>query len=207
MECRICLGDDAQSTMLVPCNCRGTSAYIHERCLRTYMSYYPDRLCRVCREPMRHPWIDIERNLISAGCILIWAAVLLTLSKAPVVVKLFAYCTLCAVLTFHVRRMQLTYEITFACVAASFLLVISDPIFLPQTLFLTIGLLILLTMCLFSPINIVFLVLVFVLGITYSALFLVMVATHTDPAFTGLVLLALATIWMAFARPGRLNEV
>jgi hypothetical protein len=156
---------------------------------------------------MRHPWIEIERNLISAGCILVWAAVLLTLSKAPVAVKLFAYCTLCAVLTFHVRRMQLTYEITFACVAASFLLVISDPIFLPQTLFLTIGLLILLTMCLFSPINIVFLVLVFVLGITYSVMFLIMVATHTDPAFTGLVLLALATLWMAFARPTRLNEV
>lgn len=193
--------------MLVPCKCRGTSAYIHDRCLRTYMSYYPDRLCRVCREPMRHPWIDIERNLISAGCLLVWAAVLLTLSKAPIVVKLLAYCALCAMLTVHVRQMRLTYEMTFACVAASILLVASDPLFLPQTVVLTIGLLVLLTFCMFSPVNIVFLVLVIALGITYTTLFLVMIATHTDPALTGLVLLAVATLWMAIVRPGRLNDV
>ena len=201
MECRICLGDDRPNTMLVPCKCRGTSAYIHERCLRTYISYYPDRLCRVCREPMRHPWIDIERNLISAGCILAWAAILLVISKAHIVIKLFAYCTLCGMLSYHVRHLRLTYEMTTACVAASLFLVISDPLFLPQTLLLTIGLLILLTICLFSPVSLVLLILVFVLGLTYSALFLLMVATHTDPALTGLALLTLATLWMTFARP------
>ena len=207
MECRICLGDDSQATMLVPCKCRGTSAYIHERCLRTYFRYYPDRICRVCHGPMEHPWIDLERNLVSAGLLLVWATILIAISKAPVAIKLLAYCTLCAVLTMQVRQRRLSYELTFACVASSFLLVVSDPIFLPQTVLLTIGLLVLLTFCLFSPVNMVLLVLVFFLGLTYSTLFLIMIATHTDPALTGLALLAMATLWIALARPGRPNQV
>jgi hypothetical protein len=68
-------------------------------------------------------------------------------------------------------------------------------------------LLVLLTFCLFSPVNMVLLVLVFFLGLTYSTLFLIMIATHTDPALTGLALLAMATLWIALARPGRPNQV
>jgi hypothetical protein len=150
---------------------------------------------------MEHPWIDLERNLVSAGLLLVWATILIALSKAPVIVKILAYCTLCALLTVHVRQRRLSYEMTFACVAASLLLIVSDPLFLPQTVLLTVGLLVLLTLCLFSPVSMVLLVLVFVLGITYSALFLLMVATHTDPALTGLVLIAMATLWMALVRP------
>lgn len=156
---------------------------------------------------MEHPWVDLERNLVSAGLLLVWATILIALSKASVIVKILAYFALCVVLTVYVRQRRLSYEMTFACVAASLLLIVSDPLFLPQTVILTTGLLVLLTLCLFSPVSLVLLVLVFALGITYTALFLLMVATHTDPALTGLVLLSVATLWMAFVRPHHANRV
>lgn len=48
MECRICLESDDPETMLQPCQCRGTSAYVHRRCLERYLYFYPDGICRVC---------------------------------------------------------------------------------------------------------------------------------------------------------------
>lgn len=145
--------------------------------------------------------MDMERNLLSAVLLMIWSAVLLALSSAHFGVKIIAYMALSTLIVFHVSRRRLTYELVVACVAASLLLVLSDPLFLPQTVLLTVGLLVLLALCLFAPLDLVFLVIVFVLGITYTGLFLVMVATRTDPAFTGLVLVALAVLWMAFVRP------
>lgn len=48
MECRICLDSDQPETMLSPCQCRGTAAYVHQRCLERYFQFYPDGICRVC---------------------------------------------------------------------------------------------------------------------------------------------------------------
>lgn len=51
--CRICFGTDAQETMITPCNCRGTSAYIHQECYDRYIEHFPDGICRVCYADMR----------------------------------------------------------------------------------------------------------------------------------------------------------
>lgn len=51
--CRICFGTDAQDTMISPCNCRGSSAYIHQECYDRYMEHFPDGICRVCSADMR----------------------------------------------------------------------------------------------------------------------------------------------------------
>lgn len=207
MECRICLGDEHPETMLMPCRCRGTSAYVHDQCLRTYFSYYPDRVCRVCHEHMGHPWMDTERNFICATLLLVWAAVLLTLSTVPVAIKLLAFLGLSGLLAFHVRRKQLTYEATLACLAGSALLFLTDPDVLPQTVFLAAGLLMLLTLCVFVPVETVFLVLVFSLALTYTVLVTFAVAVKTDPAFTGLFLLLMVVFWLVFLRPGRRNDL
>lgn len=55
MQCRICLGDDSPETLLRPCNCSGTIAYVHTSCLETYCLYVPDGMCRVCRTQLRLP--------------------------------------------------------------------------------------------------------------------------------------------------------
>lgn len=51
-ECRICLGGDDPETMVEPCRCRGTMAYIHPLCLENYIRHYPDGICRVCATPL-----------------------------------------------------------------------------------------------------------------------------------------------------------
>lgn len=201
MECRICFDGDRPETMLMPCRCRGTSAYIHDRCLRIYLSYYPDRICRVCHERMEHPWMDLERNSVCALTLLVWAAVLLALSTVPVVVKIITYAGLSGLVLFHAQRKQLTYGATLACVAVSGLLFLSDPTFLPQTVGLSFTLLALLTLCLFVPVETIFLVLVISLALTYSILLTFAVAIRTDPAFTGLFLLTMTIFWLAFLRP------
>ena len=58
MSCRICLSDEHPETFVSPCRCVGTSSYIHEECLTTYFSYYPDRICRVCLTEMDGPAPD-----------------------------------------------------------------------------------------------------------------------------------------------------
>jgi hypothetical protein len=55
MTCRICLSDESPETFVSPCRCVGTSSYIHEECLTTYLSYYPDRVCRVCLTQIDNP--------------------------------------------------------------------------------------------------------------------------------------------------------
>lgn len=60
MECRICLDDSDPDTMIQPCVCRGTAAWIHRRCLIRFVAYFPDGRCHVCHElmiePARPPW-------------------------------------------------------------------------------------------------------------------------------------------------------
>lgn len=193
--------------MLVPCGCRGTSAYVHSHCLRTYFAYYPDRICRVCHERMGHPWVDAERNTLCAFVILVWAAILLALSTVPFLVKVITYVGITALVLFHARRKQLTYEVTAILLAMSVLLFVTEPQYLPQTVFLASGLLILLTLCLFMPVETVFLILVVCLAMTYSIFFLFMIAVRTDPAFTGLLLLAMAVFWLVFLRPRAANDL
>lgn len=53
MECRLCLDGSDPDTMLQPCQCRGTMAFVHRRCLNAYFQYYPDGVCRVCMATMR----------------------------------------------------------------------------------------------------------------------------------------------------------
>ena len=207
MECRICLGDDRPSTMLVPCKCRGTSAYIHEHCLRTYISYYPDRLCRVCREPMRHPWIDLERTFICASSLLLWVGILAGQSTISLPLRTLAVLVLTGLILYHAKHQTLTYEATMICVVGSSFLMVSDPMFLPQTVFLIAAVMMLATICLFIPAQTLILVLVCLLLMVYSLLLLLAVALRTDAAFTSLTLLAIAAAWLAVVRPARLNEV
>lgn len=64
MQCRICLEEDSPETLVQPCRCSGSIAYIHTACLETYCLYVPDRICRVCRTPLLVPTHPIE-----SGCV------------------------------------------------------------------------------------------------------------------------------------------
>ena len=83
MQCRICFEEDG--ILLSPCSCRGTSAYIHQRCLDTYIEHYPDRICRVCNQPMK---MSIQKFQILKFCLLFLILIFLVMtSTAPVYMK------------------------------------------------------------------------------------------------------------------------
>lgn len=207
MQCRICLGDEQPEAMLVPCRCRGTAAYVHDHCLRTYFTYYPDRICRVCHERMEHPWVDHERTRTCATLLLLWSAVLVALSAVPLGVKWITYSGLAALVLFHARRNHLTYESTILCLSASTILAFANPLYLTQMVLLTASLLVLATLCIFLPTELVFLAIVMMLALAYSVLLLLAVASRTDPAFTALAVMAMGVFWLLFLRPGRRNDL
>lgn len=49
MQCRICLDESDQEELISPCQCRGSAAFIHRRCLLQHIDHYPDGICRVCK--------------------------------------------------------------------------------------------------------------------------------------------------------------
>lgn len=82
-QCRICFEEDGD--MIIPCNCRGTSAYIHVNCYYNYIRHYPDRMCRVC-----HQYMDYE-SPIERYLFIIFLTILGTLwflTEAPIVIKI-----------------------------------------------------------------------------------------------------------------------
>ncbi|RWS02217.1 uncharacterized protein B4U79_01273 [Dinothrombium tinctorium] len=52
MTCRICF-DSSPSLLLQPCNCKGTSAYVHYQCLTTWLRVSGRRKCNVCNSDFR----------------------------------------------------------------------------------------------------------------------------------------------------------
>jgi len=86
MQCRICLEDGNAGTLLTPCQCRGTSSYIHRACLEQYIQYYPDRICRVCHTRFFHHITPREEILF--WVLLTIMGFLLGISKARLLVKL-----------------------------------------------------------------------------------------------------------------------
>lgn len=39
--------------MISPCDCRGSSAFIHQECYERYLEHFPDGVCRVCQVRMQ----------------------------------------------------------------------------------------------------------------------------------------------------------
>jgi hypothetical protein len=67
MICRICFDDGNFATLVSPCKCIGTSQYIHRQCLDQYFTYYPDRICRVCRTELVGPMTLQDKALLAIG--------------------------------------------------------------------------------------------------------------------------------------------
>jgi E3 ubiquitin-protein ligase DOA10 len=83
--CRICYEpEDSDSQLLTPCECRGTSAYIHEACLVRYLDYYPDGVCRVCLVKMR---VQIHPEVGTALAALMLSFIILNNAAIPLIVK------------------------------------------------------------------------------------------------------------------------
>lgn len=70
--------------MISPCNCQGSSAFIHEECLEEYLNHYPDGICRVCLVKMR---VQIVPEVGTALATLLLSAIILNNAGIPLAVK------------------------------------------------------------------------------------------------------------------------
>lgn len=82
--CRICYDVEDGMPLVSPCDCRGSSAYIHEACLERYLDYYPDGICRVCLVKMR---AQIHPEVGTALATLMLTAIILNNAAIPLMVK------------------------------------------------------------------------------------------------------------------------
>jgi hypothetical protein len=80
-QCRICLDTEHPHSMISPCMCSGTSAYIHEACLLRYFDYFPDRICRVCHAVMAGRETFYVADRIVFRSMSLWMMFLLCLSS------------------------------------------------------------------------------------------------------------------------------
>ena len=51
MTCRICLDE---GDLIQPCNCTGTTAYVHEECLMKWLNISDRRDCEICKFDKNH---------------------------------------------------------------------------------------------------------------------------------------------------------
>ena len=121
MQCRICFDEGDAYTLVTPCQCRGTSAFIHRACLDRYTQYYPDRICRVCHArflPVVSPYDDVLRWVVVA-CL----TALLLLSTTRLGVKLILFGVTVAVALVCIRRNLLTSTplVALSCLVLLFL--------------------------------------------------------------------------------------
>lgn len=49
--CRICLADEDRDDLIAPCDCRGSTEYVHRRCLRRWVHLSGKRRCMICAAP------------------------------------------------------------------------------------------------------------------------------------------------------------
>jgi len=106
MQCRICFEDGDETTLVTPCRCRGSSAYIHQTCLDRYIQYYPDRICRVCHEefPVSASQMDVGLCWILTTCLL----ATLLVSQVRIIMKLFLFGVGISVCAYLLHRRLLT---------------------------------------------------------------------------------------------------
>ena len=58
MTCRICL---EEGDLIQPCNCTGTAAYVHEKCLMKWLNTSNRSDCEICK--YEYEYVDVEEEV------------------------------------------------------------------------------------------------------------------------------------------------
>ena len=197
MQCRICFEDGDATTLVTPCRCRGSSAYIHETCLDQYIQYYPDRICRVCHE--QFPPSESPVDVILCWSLFLFLTAVLFFSQAAVGLKLFLLGTSALICIYLLHRHLLrSTPIVFVLIVALLILPGGHP--LASSMWYTvIGLIVLIYTLARQLPAIVLLGIVVTLMLAGYVVFLTMFAYHSldSPAFT-VYLSILYLLWYAW---------
>ena len=190
-QCRICLDTENPNSMVSPCNCRGTSAYIHSKCLNEYLHHYPDGLCRVCRKNMI---VVYPYEIILFAMLMI----LLLYTNIPTHTKfIYVLMTLPIFLTNRIHKIfTLSSVIGLVCLSSLFL-VIQPEYSIPMILGITIvG--VLATIAHYIPPQFILMLASIGLGGLYIGILTIYIATTTDSYMLSYFSTFVSMLWLLF---------
>ncbi len=198
-QCRICLDTENPETMITPCMCCGTSAYIHEACFQQYLEYYPDRVCRVC-----HYRVPGEQSLTVDSVVFlmmaIWMAALLMMSSVAEHFKVM-YLFMMAGLMFFVNLADAfrgIFGISLLCI--SFLFTFLNPVTAVQCV-LFFGLIAIIgVMFLYIPPEVMLMFVAILLMGAYSILIVSFFALKQDMFLTAFIVPFMGLVWACVIR-------
>lgn len=191
-QCRICFSSDDPNTLITPCHCRGTSAYIHIACLEEYFRHYPDRVCRVCHEPMVYT-TSFDKTM---GILLfMWLSIMLMISNSLLIQKLFFLIIFMGFLSLSAIRKFITAPVSILIISSTMILVTSSTKYIFSSLFLIGGILTLSTMIMFIPPQYVAMMVTNLIVASYCILITVFFAERNDIFITSCFLALLVFMW------------
>ncbi len=63
MTCRICLDEDNLENLIQPCDCTGSTAYVHEECLLKWLRVSNRTDCEICK--FQYDTVEVEEKKIT----------------------------------------------------------------------------------------------------------------------------------------------
>lgn len=199
-QCRICLDTENPETMVSPCMCRGTAAYIHEACLQRYFEFYPDGYCRVCNYSMCVPSAKHILDIVIFGLMVSWLVLLLFLSPIPGHFKILYFFMLISVLSLSQLTTNLRSVICLGLMLVSSIFAMLSTAHAVQFTLLfgllaSIG-----VMFLYIPAEMMLIFVTILLAGSYSTMMVVFFTLNQDAYLTGFFVPILILLWMCVIR-------
>ena len=114
-QCRICFEEGGE--LVSPCACSGTSKYIHTECLKRYIRFFPDGMCRVCNQYLDFESLESKAFFIFFFSFMVVLWFLMDVFWVSKIVLLFCFGLL--ILTYRLRH---SFDNLFASILMFFVL-------------------------------------------------------------------------------------
>lgn len=191
-QCRICFGDEHAQSLVTPCACRGSSAYIHLSCLEEYIHHYPDRICRVCHQYMEYA---TKFDIMMLAVLYVWLTILVCISNASDQTKFVFVGTLFALVNLRRFRIYMHGYVSAIILFSTLMLVNTSRQNLNSSIIFLCGFIGFLTLLMFIPHEFVLLMMVIGLLIIYGATVVLFFAQSNDTYMVGCFFALVLLCW------------
>lgn len=192
IQCRICFGQEDEHLMICPCECRGTSAYIHLSCLEEYFYHYPDRNCRVCHQYM-HYTTPFDKTMFTL--LLGWLSILVLVSNTSSYLKLFFLGLLMATALVRYLRNVMNIYVSIFIIICTFIVATTSHRHLTNTILFIGGMVTAITVSLYIPLRYIILFLLHILLACYCIALVIFFAEQNDVYMTSCFMSVLLFVW------------
>jgi len=191
-QCRICFGQENEESMLCPCDCKGTSAYIHLECLEEYFHHYPDRICRVCHQ---HMYYTTSFDKTMFALLIIWLTVLIMVSHTVFYAKLFFLSLIMLTVIIKYLRSILNIYVSILIIVCTLAVSTTSYRHLTNTICLVGCIVSAITVSMYIPIRFVLLFLVNILIACYCIAVVIFFSEQNDVYVTSCFIAVFIFVW------------